>query len=74
MGSEDFGKQIFNKVFRDDIDRLRSMEDMWKTRKAPESLEYDQVKPQLEQIQEGASHHDQKLWSLAENVAVFEDR
>jgi ubiquitin-like 1-activating enzyme E1 B len=74
MGSADFGRQIFNKVFGEDIDRLRSMEDMWKSRKAPEVLDYDTIKPQLAHVQEGVPSHDQKVWSLAENVAVFEDR
>ena len=39
MGSQDFPRLIFDKVFKEDIERLRSMEDMWKTRKAPEVLD-----------------------------------
>ena len=38
MGSEEFPRLVFNKVFKEDIERLRSMEDMWKTRRAPERL------------------------------------
>jgi len=74
MGSADFAKLIFQKVFTDDIERLRSMEDMWKSRAQPNALSFDE----LSKISEGKSateivENDQVVWSLAENFSVFVD-
>ncbi|CAG8792001.1 15681_t:CDS:10 [Cetraspora pellucida] len=35
MGSQEYPKITFQKIFNDDINRLLTMEDMWKTRKPP---------------------------------------
>ena len=74
MGSDDFSRKVFEKVFKDDIDRLRSMEDMWKMRKPPVSLDYDVVSEEANKINESIFQKDQIVWTLAENVAVFSDR
>ena len=74
MGSPDFAKQVFAKVFTDDIDRLRSMDDMWKSRKPPESLHYNSIAEEAKSIAPGVSRRDQTPWSLVENFAVFSDR
>lgn len=74
MGSEDFPRKVFEKVFTDDINRLRSMEDMWKTRKAPEALSFDDLAKQAREISTTMAQQDQKAWTAAENFSVFCDR
>lgn len=73
MDSPDFATTVFNKVFKDDINRLRTMEEMWKTRKPPKPLDHQMVSNEAKGIDVKVSKNDQKIWSLAENYAVFED-
>jgi len=77
MGTESFPQLLFDKVFRDDIARLKSMEEMWKTRQPPQTIDYSST------IQEAASaltkkdeilKAGQRVWDLQENVVVFKDR
>ena len=77
MGTDDFLKLLFNKVFNEDITRLRSMEEMWTTRRKPDPLEYDTVAAAaapLEESKEMVLRNDQKPWTLEENLTVFKDR
>lgn len=74
MGTSEFTEKVFEKVFREDIDRLRGMEDMWKTRKAPEPLDLAQLNEALSTAEPGISSIDQRAWTLSENMAVFKDR
>ena len=75
MGTEAFPQLLFDKVFKDDVNRLRSMEEMWKTRRAPDPLDYAVVLKRagkacsLTQILQSA----QKPWTLEENLIVFCD-
>ncbi|CAN9154683.1 unnamed protein product [Alternaria sp. RS040] len=73
MGSQDFPRLVFDKVFNEDIERLRSMEDMWKTRKAPEALDYDTLMQESLGAGTGIAQQDQVTWNVAENFAVFVD-
>jgi ubiquitin-like 1-activating enzyme E1 B len=73
MGSDDFAKQVFDKVFKDDIERLAKMEDMWKEKSAPESLSYDKLEAESSGIDASISQSDQNVWSTAENFVVFRD-
>lgn len=73
MGSEDFPRLIFEKVYKEDIERLRSMEDMWKSRRAPEALDFDKLSEEAAHVEPAISHKDQKTWTLAENFVVFVD-
>ncbi|CAO3617566.1 unnamed protein product [Cunninghamella blakesleeana] len=43
MGTSQYSQQVFDKVFKSDIDRLLTMEDMWKNRKEPTPLDYEQL-------------------------------
>ncbi|KAK7723958.1 E1 ubiquitin-activating protein uba2 [Diaporthe eres] len=76
VGSEKFPQLLFDKVFKTDIERLRSMEDMWKSRQAPQSLDYQTL---LEKAGEALAAKDtifqdgQKVWSLEESLVVFND-
>ena len=72
MGSEDFTRKVFEKVFTDDINRLRSMEDMWITRKAPNPLDFGSLLNTLNESSK-ITPSDQKAWVEIESFAVFCD-
>lgn len=76
VGTEDFPRLLFDKVFNSDIMRLRMMEDMWKLRTPPEPLSFDDVS--VKSIQAMASkatilQNGQRVWTLEENFVVFMD-
>lgn len=73
MGSDEFPRKVFNKVFKEDIERLRSMEDMWQTKRPPEALDYDALEKQALGLDKAVSRKDQITWSVAENFIVFVD-
>lgn len=72
MGTSEFAAAVFNKVFHDDIERLRSMAEMWQSRKPPTPLKFD-GETDKSNISKGqqVSAEDQRTWSLLENIAVF---
>ncbi|KXS10873.1 hypothetical protein M427DRAFT_36480 [Gonapodya prolifera JEL478] len=43
MGTDKFPRMVFEKVFNTDVNRLLSMHDMWKSRKPPTPLVYDEL-------------------------------
>lgn len=71
MGSQDFPRLVFDKVFNDDIDRLRSMEDMWRMRKKPIALDFEKLAQEALSVGEAIASQDQTAWTHAENFAVF---
>ncbi|KAI0440964.1 hypothetical protein F4803DRAFT_552588 [Xylaria telfairii] len=75
-GTEHFPQMLFDKVFNADIVRLRSMEDMWKSRSPPEPLQYESVLRQASKAnaaKESIIQDGQKVWNLQENLVVFND-
>lgn len=77
MGTDSFPQLLFDKVYKDDIERLRSMEEMWKTRRPPTPLDYDtfiKEAPDAQSRIQQILKDDQKTWDLQENVIVFKDR
>ncbi|KAI9882699.1 MAG: hypothetical protein M1823_005559 [Watsoniomyces obsoletus] len=72
-GSEEFPRKVFQKVYGEDIKRLRGMEDLWKTRRPPTVLDYDQVAAQAASVNNPVDASDQVTWNTAENFAVFVD-
>lgn len=74
MGSDNFAQKVFDKVFKADIHRLLSMEDMWKLRKAPEPLDFDKLKEEAAAVDSTISSDDQNVWAEVEDFAVFRDR
>ena len=74
MGSTGFSQKVFDKVFKEDIERLRGMEEMWNSRKMPEILSYDALSLESAALVPSISLKDQTPWSAAENFAVFQDR
>ncbi|KAL2830550.1 hypothetical protein BDW59DRAFT_18448 [Aspergillus cavernicola] len=73
MGSAEFTQRVFDKVFKEDVNRLRGMEDMWKSRKAPEPLNFEQLEEALSTVEPAISSNGQKVWTLSENLVVFKD-
>jgi ubiquitin-like 1-activating enzyme E1 B len=76
VGTPEFPQQLFDKVFNSDITRLQSMKDMWKSRKPPEPLIYDTVMSQAAEAmakQAAILNDDQRVWTLEENLVVFND-
>ncbi|KAK0825942.1 E1 ubiquitin-activating protein uba2 [Friedmanniomyces endolithicus] len=75
MGKSEFAQEVFNKVFHDDIERLRSMTEMWQSRKAPEALSFEGLKAgsETEIIEHGRTlaEQDQAVWSVQDDLAVF---
>ncbi|KAF8964605.1 E1 ubiquitin-activating protein uba2 [Entomortierella lignicola] len=79
--SEGFAERVFDKVFYSDILRLRSMEDMWKTRKAPIPLKYSEILSNADDLPsaldattlESSTLKDQRVWTLRETAEVFSD-
>ncbi|KAG2416747.1 hypothetical protein HFD88_007963 [Aspergillus terreus] len=73
MGSPEFAQKVFQKVFKEDIERLRGMEDMWKSRKRPEPLDYQKLEEESSGTETTISCNDQKVWTLSEDFVVFKD-
>lgn len=73
MGSEDFTQKVFDKIFKEDIERLAKMEDMWKTKKPPEPLSFDTFNRETFALDNSILPDGQRVWSTAENVLVFND-
>ncbi|EXJ84516.1 ubiquitin-like 1-activating enzyme E1 B [Capronia epimyces CBS 606.96] len=73
MGSDDFAKHVFDKVFKEDIERLVNMEDMWKDKKPPEPLSYETLEQEASSINSSIKLDGQRIWSPAENFIVFKD-
>ncbi|KAI1842777.1 hypothetical protein JX266_011098 [Neoarthrinium moseri] len=72
VGTADFAQKLFDKVFNADIQRLCSMEEMWKSREKPRPLEYQTLKPTMPTIDDAFLQDGQKNWSVEENLAVLE--
>ncbi|KAG6008538.1 hypothetical protein E4U21_004378 [Claviceps maximensis] len=76
VGTEDFPQMLFDKVFHSDVERLRSVEDLWKSRRKPEPLTYKTVCTQADEAVAAIDRilsDDQRVWSLEENLVVFKD-
>ncbi|GAA5801510.1 hypothetical protein HPULCUR_006958 [Helicostylum pulchrum] len=70
-GSPDYTKKIFRKVYETDIERLLSMDSMWKNRQKPTPLHYDELENMMSDIAEKEGLEDRKVWNLKENFKVF---
>jgi ubiquitin-like 1-activating enzyme E1 B len=77
MGTEEFPQLLFDKVYKEDIVRLRSLEEMWKTRRPPDPLDYATLAAKAEALEPSKDKilkSGQKTWTLEENLVVFRDR
>ena len=73
MGSDEFAQKVFDKVFKEDIERLRKMEDMWKMRRPPEAISYEQASSESTHVDSSISQQDQRAWTNPETCRVFLD-
>ncbi|KIN01521.1 hypothetical protein OIDMADRAFT_104066 [Oidiodendron maius Zn] len=76
MGTESFPQLLFDKVFKDDVERLKSMQEMWKTRKPPRPIDYSSTVQEVADAETRKSEilrDDQRVWNLHENIVVFRD-
>ena len=72
MGSEQFARKVFEKVYFQDINRLRSMEDAWEERTKPEVFIYDELLEKSKGLDiEKVLRDTQRKWTLEENFRVF---
>jgi ubiquitin-like 1-activating enzyme E1 B len=60
-------------VFKEDIERLLSMEDMWKGKKVPVALDFDKLSDETKTPTAAVLQDDQRTWTTAENFAIFVD-
>lgn len=77
MGTDSFPQLLFDKVFKHDIERLKSMEEMWKTRKPPQPIDYSSTikgAAGIDTKKDKILKEGQRVWNLDENVVVFRDR
>lgn len=74
MGTEDFFETVFKMVFEADIERLRAMEDAWKTREAPKVLAFDELLERSNSTVVPDSSANQRPWTVEENFTMFKDR
>ena len=77
MGQSGFIENVFRKIYADDVNRLRSMENLWKIRKMPSPLEWEKLHTKrATSLKKGKSEfdRDQKVWNVKESVQVFEER
>ncbi|XP_055955472.1 SUMO-activating enzyme subunit 2 isoform X2 [Patella vulgata] len=62
-------EKIFSKLFRDDIKYLLSMEALWKTRRPPEPLDWNNLSDATPSS--ATQMRDQRIWSMKECGEVF---
>ncbi|KAI8982558.1 hypothetical protein BDB01DRAFT_793174 [Pilobolus umbonatus] len=72
-GSSDYVEKLFNKIYKKDIERLISMDSMWKDRAPPVPLNYETLESELSQQAEDKEISDQEPWDTIENFRVFKD-
>jgi ubiquitin-like 1-activating enzyme E1 B len=68
MGTEEYSSKVFKKVFHDDIEHLRVVPELWKSRKAPISLEL--AKLQLKN-KKNITEEDQQVWTVDQCAQIF---
>jgi ubiquitin-like 1-activating enzyme E1 B len=74
-------RRTFNKIFKEDVERLLSMDGMWRKRVRPIPIEYDAASQEEESSSSalptngsnGNQLKDQKLLSLKETVELFDE-
>lgn len=75
VGKKNAGRKIFQKVFQTDIERLLSMEDLWKARSKPKPLVLSDLEGGPVDLKDRAHlDFDQKVWTLKENIHIFLER
>ncbi|CAO1638209.1 unnamed protein product [Parajaminaea phylloscopi] len=65
-------QRVFDKVFQQDIERLLSMDEMWKHRKRPTALSFDAAIQTSPSASSGSSLRDQTQLGLRETAELFQ--
>lgn len=80
LGQDGSAKRVFDKVFKQDIERLLIMEDMWKHRIKPNPLSYDTLTESAAQKPSSSTSatatgtiKDQRELSLQDSFELFVD-
>jgi hypothetical protein len=74
LGTDEGYRKVYQKVFDRDIERLKDMEDSWKTRQKPQLLDFDALEQKISSVDPAISTKDQVTWTIEESFAVFRDR
>ncbi|CAD7698859.1 unnamed protein product [Ostreobium quekettii] len=79
--SYDYAKRIFRRVYEQDIEQVKTMDELWKTRRPPQQLDLKEILDQqtLPETANGYSSasralgltESHKAWDLCENARVF---
>jgi ubiquitin-like 1-activating enzyme E1 B len=75
LGTDSAHSRIFESVFINDIKMLKSMKDLWKTRKEPILLNHKNLESlvkQLKPLDQSSIEFDQTVWDIAQNYKVFQ--
>jgi ubiquitin-like 1-activating enzyme E1 B len=73
MGTPEFPRELFSKVFVQDIERLRSMETMWDGKRPPEPLSPDECANGLDETIDQLLQDQRAVWTRAQCLDVYRD-
>lgn len=79
IGTPEFAANFFDKCYSGDIERLASIDTMWKSRKAPIPMSFTDLKEQVlkegdvKSVAAAALKKDQAIWTVPETFAVLLD-
>ncbi|KAH3674725.1 hypothetical protein WICMUC_003085 [Wickerhamomyces mucosus] len=69
---DSFVDKIISKIFIKDIENLLKIDELWKLRKSPIPIKFDQnVQKKLDLITQDQLGNGQKIWSIEENLKVL---
>ncbi|KAJ2156582.1 E1 ubiquitin-activating protein uba2 [Coemansia sp. RSA 552] len=71
MGSPDFARAVFEKVFVDDVVRLLTMKDMWKQRRPPTPLDFADLQARTRTGFDPAHPDDQAVLPIEDAFSLF---
>ncbi|KKA29342.1 hypothetical protein TD95_001943 [Thielaviopsis punctulata] len=73
-GKPEFARMLFTKVYTTDVQRLLSVEEMWKGKRAPVPLDFDGLATDAGKLHAAeVLRRGQDVWTPVENVVVFID-
>jgi ubiquitin-like 1-activating enzyme E1 B len=72
MGKPEFPREIFTKVFVQDIERLRSMETMWDGKRPPEPLDADECANSLDASIDQLLQDQRAVWTKSQCLDVYQ--
>ena len=75
FGQPDFDRELFNRIFCDDVERLLFMKDLWKERTPPAPLRYESIASSPSGDSGSEPHNDaqreQTIWPLSDYLNLF---